>query len=168
RQSRSGARWWRRWAERRVSAATRTTLREGAWNQLRGWLYRACGVVLEAHQGYLMVQRLEPVALELGMASVDELVRAACGPGAPPRFAHAVVDAMTTHETSFFRDPPFWAMLERHVLPALFARTGPRPLRIWSAACSTGQEAYSLAMLLAERCPQILDGTQIVASDLSE
>jgi chemotaxis protein methyltransferase CheR len=151
-----------------VSTATRATLHYDAWNQLRGWIYRACGVVLEEHQAYLMVQRLEPVALDLGMTSVDELVRAACGPAASSRFAHAIVDAMTTHETSFFRDPPFWTMLERSVLPALFARSGPRPLRIWSAACSTGQEAYSLAMLLAERWPQVLEGTQIVASDVSE
>jgi chemotaxis protein methyltransferase CheR len=78
-----------------------------------------------------------------------------------------VVEAMVTHETSFFRDPQVWEALARGVLPRLLAREGP--IRLWSAGTATGQEAYSLAMLMreltdaksAERC-------SILATDISE
>jgi chemotaxis protein methyltransferase CheR len=139
-----------------------------AWSLVVDFMRRRCGLQLRDDQQYLLSSRLTPVARDLGYASILRFVSETTAPNASTHAVQRLLDAMTTHETSFFRDPPFWWTLERQVLPALFARTGPRPLRIWSAACSTGQEAYSLLMLIAERWPRILDGTQIVASDVSD
>jgi chemotaxis protein methyltransferase CheR len=81
-----------------------------------------------------------------------------------------LVDAMTTHETSFFRDGAFWRAFQALVLPKLGVLDpgATRPMRVWSAACSTGQEAYSLAMMLDENYPALAERTQIIATDVSE
>ncbi|HKA91642.1 MAG TPA: protein-glutamate O-methyltransferase CheR [Haliangiales bacterium] len=132
---------------------------------MQEFTYRACGVVLEPERHYLLDGRLQRVALRLGFRSVDEFVRAACAPGAGQNLTDPLLDAITTHETSFFRDPAFWRTLEEQILPPL-VQTG-RPLSIWSAACATGQEALSLAMLLAERWPAAFDSVRILATDVS-
>jgi chemotaxis protein methyltransferase CheR len=76
---------------------------------------------------------------------------------------------MTTNETSFFRDPHIWQGLREHVIPRLInKRMANRRLNIWSAAASTGQEAFSLAILLREHFPELKDWTvSITASDIS-
>ena len=127
---------------------------------------KTCGVVLSDEQSYLLDSRLGPVARERGFGSIGELVSSAvAAPNGP--HAMAVVDAMTTHETFFFRDVGFWKSFEDLVLPRLFAGTGPRPLNIWSAACSHGQEAYSLAMLMEEKYPLVAKATRILGTDIS-
>jgi chemotaxis protein methyltransferase CheR len=76
---------------------------------------------------------------------------------------------MTTHETFFFRDAVFFEALDASIIPRVLAGlSGGRQLRIWCAACSTGQEPYSVAMLLAERHPALFERTQIVATDVSD
>ena len=89
--------------------------------------------------------------------SVGDLVQRTRAPAARSSLCAQVVDAMTTNETSFFRDVHPWQTLKKEILPALFdARAAFRRLTIWCAACSSGQEPYSLAMLLkdefAEQC----------------
>jgi chemotaxis protein methyltransferase CheR len=105
-------------------------------------------IVLEPGKEYLIEARLLPLARERGAGSVADLVselrRSPMG-----QLRDKVVEAMTTNETSFFRDAhPFTAMSD-HILPDLLrARSGERSINIWSAACSSGQEAYSIAMLI--------------------
>jgi len=127
---------------------------------------KTSGVVLSDEQSYLLDSRLGPVARERGFGSIGEFVNAAVAVPTGPN-ALALVDAMTTHETFFFRDVGFWKSLEELVLPRLFAVAGPRPLNVWSAACSHGQEAYSLAMLLEEKFPAVARGTRILGTDIS-
>ena len=81
----------------------------------------------------------------------------------------AVAEAMTIHETSFFRDGKVFDVLRETILPRLIeANAATRRLRIWSAACSTGQEAYSVAMLLCEHFPALVDwDVKIVGTDSS-
>ena len=107
------------------------------------------GLVLTADQGYMLETRLGPLLKREGLASLDALALRLKDPRAAP-LAEAVTEALTTNESSFFRDgKPFEHL--RRALPALAAARAPGvPLRIWSAACSTGQEAYSIAMILAE------------------
>ncbi len=141
-----------------------------SWTVLRSYLKDACGVLLGEDQHYLMEARLAPVAKNLNYPTVDEYVSEACRPGAPRSMTSPLIDAMTTHETSFFRDGAFWRAFQELILPRLgvLEPGKTRPLRIWSAACSTGQEAYSVAMLLEEQFPALAERTQLVATDVSE
>ena len=105
-------------------------------------------IVLEQGKEYLIEARLLPLARERGTGSVAELVRELRrSPSSALR--DLVVEAMTTNETSFFRDVHPFHALSDHILPDLLrARSGDRALNIWSAACSSGQEPYSIAMLI--------------------
>jgi chemotaxis protein methyltransferase CheR len=139
------------------------------YEYLRKLLKERSGLDLSADKQYLVESRLVPLARRMGLAGIPELVQKMKGGGADALTAD-VVEAMTTNETFFFRDKiPFDHMRET-ILPALTkARANRRSLRIWSAACSTGQEPYSIAMLLRE-AGQALAGwrAEIVATDLSQ
>jgi len=119
---------------------------------VRKLVHERAAIVLEAGKEYLVESRLEPIAQAHGFASVDELCSLL---RSKPGLASEVVEAMTTNETSFFRDHHPFEALRREILPQLFLRRAARrTLRVWCAACSTGQEPYSLAMLLDEYFPQ--------------
>ena len=137
------------------------------WPKVQSFIKRECGVVLSDDQHYLMDARLGPVAREFRSPSLDAFIEGACS--APPSTpqARAVIDAMTTHESLFFRDQQFWKILEEQIMPALLAGAAGRPLRFWSAACSHGQEPYSLAMLLEEKWPEVARTAEIIGSDVS-
>jgi chemotaxis protein methyltransferase CheR len=139
------------------------------YEYLRKLLKERSGLDLSADKQYLVESRLVPLARRVGLTDIAELVKKIKGGGADA-LTTEVVEAMTTNETFFFRDKiPFDHMRET-ILPALTqARASRRALRIWSAACSTGQEPYSIAMLLKE-ADKVLAGwrTEIVATDLSQ
>lgn len=135
---------------------------------VRTLVYQQSAIVLEADKGYLVDARLTPVAMALGSPSVSHLVerlRTERNNGAHQR----VVEALTTNETSFFRDIHPFEALRTTVLPELMSRRAlGRRLNIWSAACSSGQEIYTIAMTLRQDFPS-LAGWQLklVATDLS-
>jgi chemotaxis protein methyltransferase CheR len=139
------------------------------YEYLRKLLKERSGLDLSADKQYLVESRLVPLARRVGLTDIPELVKKIKGGGADALITE-VVEVMTTNETFFFRDKiPFDHMRET-ILPALMqARANRRALRIWSAACSTGQEPYSIAMLLKE-ADKMLAGwrTEIVATDLSQ
>jgi chemotaxis protein methyltransferase CheR len=118
---------------------------------VRDLMRERAGNVLAEDKAYLVETRLSPMARRLGLATVDDLVaRLRARPD--EAWLREVVQAMTINETSFFRDGSPFEALRRHVLPELILRRAEeRRLLIWSAACSTGQEAYSLAILLREQ-----------------
>lgn len=125
-------------------------------------------IVLEPGKEYLVEGRLSPVARQLGLESISGLVgrlRAAPDNGLAAR----VVEAMATTETSFFRDHHPFETLRTAVLPDLIRRrAGERRLDVWSAACSTGQEPYSFALLLREHFPNLAGWrVNVLATDLS-
>lgn len=126
------------------------------------------GLVLTPDKGYLVESRLTPLVRKEGFDTLDAMF-AALRTKRDDRLAWLITEAMTTNETLFFRDKtPFTRFLE-DMLPALTrARRPGAPLRIWSAACSSGQEAYSLAMLLDENAKK-LGGLQpeIIGTDIS-
>ncbi|MCC6510601.1 MAG: protein-glutamate O-methyltransferase CheR [Pirellulaceae bacterium] len=125
-------------------------------------------IVLEPGKSYLVESRLSPVAREQGLHSVDELVDALRRPGAQA-LTRKVVEAMTTNETSFFRDLHPFEALKTSILPELINnRARERTLSIWSNACSSGQEVYTIAMILREHFPQLTGWkVRLIASDLS-
>jgi chemotaxis protein methyltransferase CheR len=123
---------------------------------VRGVVFSDAGIVLEAGKEYLMEPRLGPVAKREGLASVDALVDAV-RLGRAVDLRRKLVEAMTTNETTFFRDTQPFEFLASDVLPTLIkARQLRRQLRIWYAAASTGQEPYSVSMLVRESFPELL------------
>ena len=108
------------------------------------------GLILSADKDYLLKSRLEPIARAEGFAEVAAMLRQVrLAPGS--RLAQRCIDGMATHESFFFRDNTPFDQLRETILPQLHAaRSQTKTLRIWSAACSSGQEPYSLAMLLQE------------------
>jgi chemotaxis protein methyltransferase CheR len=134
---------------------------------LRKLLKERSGLDLSADKQYLVESRLVPLARRAGLAGIGDLVQMMRS-GAEMLIAD-VVDAMTTNETFFFRDKIPFDHLHDTIIPALLqARANRKLLRIWSAACSTGQEPYSIAMCLKEM-GAALSGwrVEIVATDLS-
>jgi chemotaxis protein methyltransferase CheR len=132
------------------------------------FLRERSGIVLTTDKAYLVESRLTPIVRRRGLASLAELI-GRLRPGTDFALGEEVIDAMTTNETFFFRDKQPFERFTDVMLPALLkARATERKLRIWCAASSTGQEPYSLAMILKERATQLLGWKiDIVATDLS-
>ncbi len=138
------------------------------YEYLRKLLKDHSGLDLSADKQYLIESRLLPLARKVGMSGIGDLVQKMRG--GSPALVGQVVEAMTTNETFFFRDKIPFDHFRDTVMPELLqARAGRKSIRIWCAACSTGQEPYSLAMCLKEM-GAALSGwrIEIIATDLSQ
>lgn len=138
-------------------------------NYFFSFLQKESGLILDDSKTYLIEARLEPIASEAGLASIDSLCQQLrLNPNSPLR--QKVVDAMTTNETSFFRDMIPFEIVRKMVLPELLkTNQKSKNIRIWSAACATGQEPYSLAMLLSNLDAAVAGwNVEILATDLVE
>jgi len=126
-------------------------------------------IVLEPGKEYLVETRLSPLAQKEGFATLAAFIQQLRVEVKINGLHHKAIDALTTNETLFFRDYHPFEALRRFILPTVLEqRANARRLTIWSAACSTGQEPYSLAMLLLENFPQLANWTvSILATDLS-
>lgn len=135
---------------------------------LRTYLKARSGLALSGEKRYLVESRLGPVCRRFNLATLHDLVNALKG-GREAAMEKAVVEAMTTNETFFFRDRAPFDLFRDVLLPeAMARRAAQRRLRIWCAAASTGQEPYSLAMMLHEAAPRLAGWTvDLVATDLS-
>lgn len=138
------------------------------FDYVRALVHKRSAIVLDTEKLYLAETRLHALARREGYATLESLVSEVRGER-DGVLGRMVVEAMTTNETSFFRDmQPFDAMRTTLLPEMIRQRQNERTLKIWSAACSTGQEPYSIAMLLRENFPQIAGwDVQILASDLS-
>lgn len=132
------------------SQASTAVINPKNYKFLQEHVYTHAGIVLEGDKHYLFESRLSPIVRQLGLKSIDDLCTFIQS-STQPEVCHQVVEAMTTNETYFFRDPSHYDAIRTVLLPRLIEdRRDTRKLRFWSAASSTGQEAYSLAMLLIE------------------
>lgn len=136
---------------------------------LAAYVYSLCAVTLDESKGYLLESRLARLVEEADCGSYGALLARAKS-DSTRALERRIVDAITTNETFFFRDTSPFDLLRHKIVPELIdrgKRTGKDRIRIWSAACSTGQEAYSLAMLLLENFPSLsawnirIEGTDI-------
>lgn len=140
------------------------------FEQFRVFLEKACGILLGSNKQYLVSSRLNKLMEQQGIKTLGELVQKM---QAQPRggLREQVVDAMTTNETLWFRDTYPFEVMKNRVLPELIKASPNQRLRIWSAACSSGQEPFSLSMTIDEfekaNLGQLKAGVQIVATDLS-
>ncbi|MDX1922972.1 MAG: protein-glutamate O-methyltransferase [Alphaproteobacteria bacterium] len=127
------------------------------------------GLVLTSEKAYLLESRLMPVARKLGLKDLEELA-ASLRSKRDEKVMEAITEAMTTNETFFFRDQKPFDQFRQVVLPHMLkVRAAKKSLRIWSAASSTGQEAYSLAMILSEEAHKMPGWhIEIIGTDISQ
>lgn len=135
---------------------------------LSDFVRKRSAIVLDAGKEYLAETRLSQVVQKEGIDSITSLVRS-LRKGDSRKLEGAVIEAMTTNETSFFRDLKPFEILRTEVLPALIeARRSTKRLSMWCAAASTGQEPYSVMMLLDQHFPELRDWkVDYLATDLS-
>ena len=134
----------------------------------RDFLYKESGLVVTPEKAYLLESRLSPVVKKMGLTGFDDLTAKVRANDLTAR--HNVIEAMTINETFFFRDTHPFDRFRDVILPKLLEKK-PRgsTIRIWSAACSSGQEPYSLAMILKENAAKFAGyNFEIIATDLSE
>jgi chemotaxis protein methyltransferase CheR len=134
------------------------------FNFVRELVYDRCAIALDDSKDYLVEARLAPIVLREGFPSVAELV--ASLRSGDETLRDDVVAAVATNETSFFRDLHPFDALRDVVIPSVLAGNGGRRLHMWSAATSSGQEAFSLAMVARAHVPRIPD-LSILGSDMS-
>ena len=134
----------------RTAPANQEGLTPDNYAFLEQYIQRESGILLGPDKLYLLKSRLQPILGQEKLSSLDQLCeRIRKTPSESLR--RRIVESMTTHETLFFRDPAVFDMLRKDILPELTkARGSTKTLHIWSAACSSGQESYSLAMTLLE------------------
>jgi chemotaxis protein methyltransferase CheR len=145
------------------------TMTDNDFDWLCGMIRRESAIVLEPGKEYLAESRLHPIARKQGYESVGHLVRDLMG-GKAAELRDDVIDAMTTNETSFFRDIHPWNTLRNELIPELLERNKlTRRITVWCGASSSGQEPYTLSLLLQESFGAQLAGwrVEIVATDLS-
>ena len=139
-----------------------------SYEKFRHFLEKQCGIVLGENKQYLVRSRLASLLYKHDYDSTDALIDVVVK-GYDRNLLQSVIDAMTTNETLWFRDTYPFELLQRDLLPQLATKN--QKLRIWSAACSSGQEPYSIAMSILEfqkQRPGLLrQGVEIVATDLS-
>lgn len=138
------------------------------YEQFREFLAEACGIVLGDNKQYLVASRLSKLLASNNIDNLSQLI-VKLKQVSNRRLKEAVVDAMTTNETLWFRDTHPFNILKEKLLPEL--KDTKRPVRIWSAACSSGQEPYSISMMVEEAVKSNREITRqnvdIIATDLS-
>lgn len=140
------------------------------YTQFKLFLEKTCGMILGDNKQYLVINRLQRIHRDFGIDTFSDLVRQVTQ-GCNAKLRLAVIDAMTTHETFWFRDGHPYEHLKVLLKDLANQKGGVGEIRIWSAACATGQEPYSIAIILDELArTKALGGTRVnvVATDVSE
>lgn len=146
------------------------SLTDHDFNYLADLVRNFTGIDLSPNKMYLFESRLLPIAQSEGLGSLEELVaRLQVEPIHSSSLHQKIAEAMTTNETSFFRDAHPFEILKQTVIPEFLVKRKPeRSLNIWCAACSTGQEPYSVAMLIQEHFPELMSWSlRILATDIA-
>ncbi|MGJ8692805.1 MAG: CheR family methyltransferase [Thalassotalea sp.] len=143
-------------------------LDDKSYSQFRTFLEQQCGIVLGENKQYLVKSRLAPLMVNFNVETLGELVARTLSP-TERQLRAAVIDAMTTNETLWFRDDYPFKLLQSRLLPEFAKKNSP--LKIWSAASSSGQEPYSIAMSVLEYQQKnpgsFSKGVQIIGTDIS-
>ncbi|MFA9461456.1 CheR family methyltransferase [Thiohalorhabdus sp. Cl-TMA] len=136
---------------------------------LAQFLKKESGIILKPEKSYSLRSKLQPLAREWGYDGLNDLVTHVYRERNNPEVVDAILNALTIKETSFFRDSRPFEVMEKRIIPELAERRGDKELKVWSAACSTGQEAVSLAIALREVLPpERADRCMVVGTDVSD
>ena len=141
--------------------------------QLRDFIYQQCGIFIAENRKYLVENRLANRIKELNLKSYNDYYNFLRFDGSRRTELNKLFEVVTTNETSFFRNPPQLEVFQKSVLPDILdqcRKAGRKKLRIWSAGCSTGEEPYTLAIILHEVLKSEISSwdIKITANDLSE
>jgi len=136
-----------------------------SFERVRRFIHDNAAISLTADKAYLVHARLSKLAMREKIGSLDELIGKLDDPK-EKRLQGMMVESMTTNETSFFRDAGTFEALREHALPEIGERSGG-PINIMCAACSAGQEPYSILMLIAEHLPHLMSRVKVLAVDVS-
>lgn len=154
---------------KRNELQTSNAIDDTEYRAFREYLEETCGILLGDNKQYLVTSRMRKVIQDCNLGTLGELV-AEVKRGRNPGLKDMIIEAMTTNETSWFRDSQPFNSLKNHILPEILQKK-PKRIRIWSAACSSGQEPYSIAMTINEfqmanpgALPQEVE---IIATDIS-
>lgn len=140
-------------------------LQDSTFKQLRDFIYEKCGIFIPDTKKYLIETRLAKRIQERNLKGFEDYLYL-LSYGNDPNELTSLFDAVTTNETYFFREVQQLDLFIDVLTPKVIEQKGAKNIRVWSAACSTGEEPYNLAMLLAEKKPEVRG--EIVGSDLSE
>lgn len=147
----------------------RLEMTETVFKLFQAVIQRTAGIFLAEHKRALLVRRLRPRLRALGLNSYLDYYRLVTRPQDPSELV-LMLDLVTTNETRFFREPPQLDLLERELLPSIHRaateRRRPRQLRAWCSACSSGEEPFTLAVLLTRHLPAGWR-REVLATDLS-
>ncbi|MGD8913483.1 MAG: protein-glutamate O-methyltransferase CheR [Candidatus Thiodiazotropha sp.] len=143
------------------------TITATEYDAFKSFLQQACGILLGSGKEYLVASRLNNIIKEAGVESLGALLKMIQSP-AHSRLKVKVIDAMTTNETFWFRDIGHYILLKETILPDLNQQKGGS-IRVWSAACSSGQEPYNISMIAEEYgiVKPLARPVQIIATDIS-
>jgi chemotaxis protein methyltransferase CheR len=150
--------------------AVKNSFSASDYQSIRGFLDKSCGIVLGENKHYLVQNRLTPLLRRFDLSSSADLVKLLQSDMPSTRIVKvAVIDAMTTNETFWFRDVKQFNDLTDTVLPILL-NNRKASLKIWSAACSTGQEPYTISMCAerAQRNLNVIKNVQVIGTDIAE
>ncbi|MDN3649778.1 protein-glutamate O-methyltransferase CheR [Reinekea marina] len=139
------------------------------YEEFCAYLEKYSGIYLGANKQYLVSSRLRKLMAEHELPNLFALLKTIDRPG-QAKLRTEVIDAMTTNETLWFRDNHPYRILEEILLPEFYGRKPAKPIRIWSAACSTGQEPYSISMIINDYKAKhrvMAGGEKIIATDIS-
>ena len=152
----------------RTMPSSAQNITQDEYQAFRLFLEQASGIVLGENKHYLVTSRLNGIMNEFSIASFSQLMDHM---KRDQKLRQRIMDAMTTNETSWFRDNYPYDVLKEKILPET-AKRKPLSFRIWSAACSTGQEPYSISMIVSEFLSSPFSGlgvdcVKIVGTDIS-
>ena len=139
-------------------------LQEMTFRNLRDYIYEQTGIFVPDNKKYFLENRLSNRILDKKLSSYDEYLRILRGPGNGE--LRNLYDAVTTNETYFFREPQQFDVFASHILPRVLERNRSREIKVWSAACSTGEEPYTIASILKESALGVQ--ARIFGSDISD
>jgi chemotaxis protein methyltransferase CheR len=156
-----------------ISLGKELKISDAEFVQLRDYIYQQAGIYIADNRKYLLENRLANRLKELNLKSFNEYYHFLQYDPGKRQELNRLFEVVTTNETSFYRNPPQLAVFQNSVLPEVLERqrkTGARKLRIWSAGCSTGEEPYTIAIILHEvlRSEIATWDIKITANDLSE
>ncbi|QOL19830.1 CheR family methyltransferase [Candidatus Bodocaedibacter vickermanii] len=129
--------------------SSENTLTDSNFQYFVDYIQQTCGLVLQKNQLYLLENRLIPIMRQYNIPTLNDVVERL--KKQDPSFGQTLVEALVTHESSFFRDKKVFDFFAQEILEKLYPKASSlAPLNIWSAACSSGQEPYSIAMLMKD------------------